>query len=93
MAHGHCSCGLGLVVAVHRLSSVAHGLSRSTVACGILVLLPGIEPPSPALQGRFLTTGSPGKPQFMTLKSVNSLRYHSYSNINLANIICEMTAT
>ena len=27
------------------------------VACGILVPQPGIEPGSPALQGRFLTTG------------------------------------
>ena len=32
---------------------VAHGLSCST-ACGILVPQPGIEPVSPALQGRFL---------------------------------------
>ena len=39
---------------------VAHGLSCST-ACGILVSRPGIEPASPALQGRFLTTGKPGK--------------------------------
>ena len=33
-----------------------HGLSCS-VACGILLPGPGIEPMSPALQGRFLTTG------------------------------------
>ena len=31
------------------------------VACGILVPGPGIEPVSPALEGRFLTTGPPGK--------------------------------
>ena len=30
--------------------------------CGILVPEPGIEPTSPALVGRFLTTGPPGKP-------------------------------
>ena len=30
-------------------------------ACGILAPWPGIEPGSPALQGRFLTTGPPGK--------------------------------
>ena len=35
-------------------------LSYSMV-CGILVLLPGIEPTSPAWQCRFLTTGPPGK--------------------------------
>ena len=39
---------------------VAHGLS-CPAACGILVPRPGIEPVSPALEGRFLTTGPPGK--------------------------------
>ena len=29
--------------------------------CGILAPQPGIEPESPALEGGFLTTGSPGK--------------------------------
>ena len=43
---------------VCRLSSC--GLSHS-VACGILVPQPGIEPMSPALQGGFLTTGPPGR--------------------------------
>ena len=38
----------------------ACGLGCPT-ACGILVPRPGIEPPSPALEGRFLTTGPPGK--------------------------------
>ena len=38
----------------------AHRLSCPTV-CGILVPWPGIEPTSPALEGRFLTTGPPGK--------------------------------
>ena len=33
------------------------------VACGILVPQQEIEPTSPALEGRFLTTGSPGKPK------------------------------
>ena len=44
---------VGSVVAVHGLSCPA--------ACGILVPRPGIKPPSPALEGRFLTTGPPGK--------------------------------
>ena len=30
---------------------------RCSMACGILVPKPGIEPASPALQGGFLTTG------------------------------------
>ena len=41
---------------------VAHRLSCPT-ACGILVLRPGIEPASPALEGVFFTTGPPGKSQ------------------------------
>ena len=54
-ARGLSSCGsralegTGSVVA-------ACGLS-CPVACGILVPLPEIEPASPALEGRFLTTG------------------------------------
>ena len=39
---------------------VAHGLS-CPAACGILVPRPGIEPVSPAQEGRFSTTGPPGK--------------------------------
>ena len=39
---------------------VAHGLSCS-VACGILVSGPGIEPMFLALPGGFLTTGPPEK--------------------------------
>ena len=30
-------------------------------ACGILALWPGIEPTTPALEGKVLTTGLPGK--------------------------------
>ena len=54
-------------VAAHRFSScdassvvVTRGISCSST-CGILVPQPGIKPVSPALQGRFLTTGPPGK--------------------------------
>ena len=39
---------------------IAHHLSRP-LTCGILVLQPGIKLVSPALTGRFLTTGPPGK--------------------------------
>jgi len=31
------------------------------MACGILVPRPGVKPASPALAGRFLTPGQPGK--------------------------------
>ena len=45
-----------------------HGLSYST-ACGILVPPLGIKPQSPTLEGRFLTTGPPGRyPQHHLLK-------------------------
>ena len=40
-----------------------HGLS-CPLACGILVPQPGIQPASPALEGRFLTPGPPGKSLF-----------------------------
>ena len=50
------------VVAAHRLSC--------SVACGILVPWPGIEPMSFALQGRFLTTGPSGKSLVGTLKGL-----------------------
>ena len=46
---------------------VMHGLSACNAwlscseACEIPVPQPGLEPTSPALQGRFLTTGLPGK--------------------------------
>ena len=46
---------VGSVVAVRELSC--------PTAWGILVLQPGIEPASPALEGGFLTTGPPGKSQ------------------------------
>ena len=45
----------GSVVMAHRLSY--------SVACGILVPRPGIEPESPALEGRLSTNGLPGKSQ------------------------------
>ena len=46
-----------ILVAEHGLSSCG----TQAMACGILVPQPGIKPMSPALQGRFLTTGPPGK--------------------------------
>ena len=48
------SCGMGSVVAEPGLSYPA--------ACGVLGPQPGSKPASPALEGRFLTTGSQGSP-------------------------------
>ena len=50
---GHGLQSAGPVVVAHRLSCPA--------ACGTLVPQPGLEPVYPALAGRFLTTGPPGK--------------------------------
>ena len=53
---------LGVLVQLQHVGSfgVAHGLSYPK-AHGIFVSQPGIEPAFPALEGRFLTTGPPGK--------------------------------
>ena len=58
---GSVVCGTR-ALSLRRESSVvvARGLSCPT-ACGILLPQPGIEPVSPALEGRFFTTGPPGK--------------------------------
>ena len=47
----------------------ARGLSH-TVVCGVLVPQPEIEPASPALEGRFSTTGPPGKSPAMPFSTV-----------------------
>ena len=47
-------------LSLHCLVVVVGGLSCPT-ACGILFPRPAIEPVSPVLQGKFLTTGPPGK--------------------------------
>ena len=66
------------LVIVHA-GSRAHGLSCS-VACGILVPQPGMEPASLVLEGGFLTTGPPEKSQiiFLLIKEI-SLKMSSAS--------------
>ena len=54
MIHGLQLLHEGTIVAVNRLSC--------STACGISVIQSGMEPTSPALQHRFLTTELPGKP-------------------------------
>ena len=51
---------VGSVVAVHGVSNWGVQL-RCPVTRGILVPWPGIESAPPAVEGRFLTTGPPGK--------------------------------
>ena len=55
--------GTGLLFLVLSLLPTICKLS-CPMAYGSLVLWPGIEPTSPALEGRFLTTGPPGKSSF-----------------------------
>ena len=50
-----------LVVGIQISLVVDLGPSCSTL-CGILVPQAGIKPVSPAVEGRFLTTGPPGSP-------------------------------
>ena len=63
-----CSCSvrasLGVAWGLEHTSSVVVALGLSCfAACGMLVPQPGIEPESPALECRFLTSGPPGKSQ------------------------------
>ena len=53
--------GLGRIIQGLCCGALTHTSLVSPQACGILVSPPGIEPTSPALQGRLLTTGPPGK--------------------------------
>ena len=68
-----CGCGVrvqwlwhsGSLVVVHGLQSAGSVVAVPGLCCpvasGILIPQPGIKPVSPALEGRFLTTGPPGK--------------------------------
>ena len=51
----------GLVVSVHGLSLAGARELSCPAARRILVPQPGIQPTSPAMEGRFLATGPPGK--------------------------------
>ena len=57
----------------------AHGL-RCLPACEKLVLWPGIEPMSSALQGRCLTTGPQGKSLLILLEYLHYARSLRYKN-------------
>ena len=56
-----CSCGAQALSLRHSSSVVVACELSCPAACGILVPRPGIEPTSPALEGRFFTTGPAGK--------------------------------
>ena len=63
-ALGLCpTCRVSLVEVASLVAACAleHRLSSRPVACGILFPEPGTEAVSPALAGRLLTTGPPGR--------------------------------
>ena len=61
---------------VRGLRAMVLGLSYSA-RCGILVLQPGIEPPSPAVQVGFLTAGPPGKsPSCFSVYRLSCFLFH-----------------
>ena len=73
----------GSVVAAHKLSCPE--------ASGISVPWPGIKPMSPALLGRFLTTGPPGKSLSHYFKSL-SMQHCSFCSVfQLCPTLCDST--
>ena len=66
----------------------ARGLSKCgaqtycPAARGILVPWPGIEPVSPALEGRFFTTGPPGKPHLFGFFSLSPFPFFFFQVCN-----------
>ena len=81
------SCGAqapecaGSVVAARRLScSTARGISFPR---------PGIEPSSPALEGRFVTTGPPGKSPYISFMCTTLCFYFcvTYSMLTTKNLV------
>ena len=73
---------LDLSCAVWALLVAARRISCS-MACGILVPLPGIKPAPPALDGRFLTTGPPGTSPDMKFSSVIDLHVLFLTNLQI----------
>ena len=53
----------------------------SVAACGILVPRPGMEPVFPALAGRFLTPGPPGKSLDFILEEVIAFSWCSQGGL------------
>ena len=74
---GDSWAGLSTLLFFFLIYLAASGLSCSA-AFEILVPSPGMDPASPALQGRFLTTGPPGNPM-STLLLLTSLPFFLFS--------------
>ena len=59
--HGPFSCFAQVPEPMESVIAACSLSSGGAQACEILVPRPGIEPTSPALEDKFLTTGPPGK--------------------------------
>ena len=89
MAVPGLSCSTQDLLLIHARSlTVTRGLSGSVVeacelsyssACRILVPQTGIKPMFPALQGRFLTTGPPGKFRYCNFYKFTAATVHQAS--------------
>ena len=86
-ACGLCSCSAGSLVVPHGLSSCGVRL-RCPAACGILVPWPALKPASPALEGRFSTTGPPGKSPLHSFLRRNNIPLYEYTTICLSVFCC-----
>ena len=79
-------CHVGCFLGTHGLSGC--GEISCSMACGLLVPQPRVEPASPTLQGGFLTTGSPGSPS--PIPFTNRLYHKTFKflpNLNMRNNI------
>ena len=56
-------------------------------ACGILAPQPGIKSAPPALEGKVLTTGLPGKSQAMYYLTLGSCKNYLQENIFKCSVI------
>ena len=84
------SCGMWVFLSVVEAPGsvvAARGIS-CPLACGILVPRPGIKPVSPSLEGRFFTTGPPGRSQedFHKLILFDFYGGVKYSEVVLINV-------
>ena len=59
------------------------------MACGILVPPPSIKPMSPALEGRFLTTGLPGKSVHVDLGAFTKCEPNRDTYTNWATLVIQ----
>ena len=90
------------LVAEHRLQTrrLSNCGSRAQLLCGMWDLpRPGLEPVSPALEGRFSTTAPPGKPkgnilvQFFSYKEQNPFKLAKNKTLCVYMCVCVCSCT